>query len=132
MKPIWEMGHALFRQRLDLRQRVRSRLVAALLASVEKYRNKQSCDRDVLGRMCSMLHTMGLYAQLERPLLAASSVFFQAEGRALVASCDAAAFLRHVEGRLTEAVEMAQRYLLPCSQVRACMHACMLSMVFDL
>ena len=69
--------------------------------------------------MCSMLHTMGLYAQLERPLLAASAAFFLAEGRALVVSCDAAGVLRHVEGRLSEAVEMAQRYLLPCSQVRA-------------
>ena len=50
VKPIWDMGHDLFRRRLDLRQGVRARLVAALLGSVEKYRNKQACDRDVLGR----------------------------------------------------------------------------------
>jgi hypothetical protein len=67
-----------------------NRLVAALLCSVEKYRNKQSCDRDVLGRLCAMLHTMGLYAQLERPLLSASAAFFLSEGRALVITSDAA------------------------------------------
>ena len=69
---------------------------------MEKIRNKQVCDHEVVGRLCSMLYTLDLYSfQFEPLLLADSKRFFHQEGTQLVADLDTAQFFLLVESTKT-------------------------------
>jgi len=112
VKSLWDMGLTLFRETLEGLAEVHSKLVAGLLALVERERSGEVVDRGLLKTLVRMLSALGLYrASFEGPFLRATREFYEAEGARQVEESDAAHFLRHAERRLQEEQDRVMLYL---------------------
>jgi cullin 4 len=116
-KSIWEMGVALFRERLEFKQDLEKKLLSGILSTINAERDGQAVDTQLLHRLIGMLSSMGSYKdKFETPFLQESRRFFREEGLQLVGATDAAVYLQHVEHRLAQAMAMVTHYLDNFSQ----------------
>ena len=75
-------------------------LCITLLLLFLSYRQGETSDSEVVGRICHMLCVLDKYAQFEYVLLRDSDRFFETEGAQLVNVYDTARFLSLVDRRL--------------------------------
>lgn len=108
---IWDLCLRFFGERLQQRHEAVGKLVVGLLAMVQSERHGQSVDKRIVRRLLRMLFAVGLYRHFEEPFLMESERFFASEGQELIDSLDAASYLKHVERRLQQAVDMVTQYL---------------------
>jgi cullin 4 len=108
---IWDLCLRFFGERLQQRHESVGKLVVGLLAMVQCERRGQSIDKSIVRRLLRMLFVVGLYRHFEEPFVMESERFFISEGQELIDSLDAASYLKHVERRLQQAVDMVAQYL---------------------
>ena len=100
--PITDMGNKLLRGILEEHKEVLTKMVSALLAAVECYRQGENlADKFILGRLCHLFLSLDIYKSLFEPaFLLDSQRFFKDEGVMLIHSADTAIFLAAVDKRL--------------------------------
>eukprot|EP00611_Tribonema_gayanum_P003928 TRINITY_DN13167_c0_g1_i1.p1 TRINITY_DN13167_c0_g1~~TRINITY_DN13167_c0_g1_i1.p1 ORF type:complete len:679 (+),score=298.77 TRINITY_DN13167_c0_g1_i1:25-2037(+) len=114
LRGIWDLGLHLFRVHMARALGVETKLVAGLLALIQRERNGEDVSRDLLQALLRMLSALGAYGELfEASFLAETGAYYAAEGTRYMAQADVPHFLQHAEARLTQEAERAARYLDP-------------------
>lgn len=116
-KLIWVLGNEIFRKRLESLPQILNKLITAELSAIDRFRQGESEDSEVFGRIAQMFITLGSYSDLlEPPFLQDSQRFYSHEGNQLISSLDSSHFLTQVDKRMVEATEMTKKYLHPRTQ----------------
>eukprot|EP00981_Chlorochromonas_danica_P009634 scaffold2798_cov160-Ochromonas_danica.AAC.3 len=109
---LWDLGHNIFRKKLDELPQLESSLIQAVLAMIDKLRRGAIADGQQIGQICQMLITLQLYHNVFQPsFLREAAQFYASEGRAFIEQVDPNQFLLLVDKRLNEAVELTTKYL---------------------
>lgn len=109
---IWDMGLDLFRQHIISDKVVETRTVDGLLRLIERERNGEAVDRQLLKSLLRMLSDLNIYQKaFERKFLDATELLFTAEGQRLVQEREVSEYLLHVDKRLGEENERLLLYL---------------------
>jgi len=109
---IWDMGLDLFRQHIISDKVVESRTVEGLLRLIERERNGEAVNRQLLKSLLRMLSDLNIYQKaFEKKFLDATEHLFTVEGQRLVQEREVSEYLIHVDKRLTEENERLLLYL---------------------
>ncbi|KAL3847408.1 hypothetical protein ACJMK2_018321 [Sinanodonta woodiana] len=109
---IWDMGLDLFRAHIVGHHIVQTRTVDGLLQLIERDRNGEAVDRQLLKSLLRMLSDLQIYQDaFERKFLEATDRLYAAEGQRLMEQRDVPEYLLHVEKRLSEESERFLHYL---------------------
>lgn len=124
--PIWEMGLLLFRQQLASQRQLQqqgggagleAKIIKGLLHLIERQRNGEAVNQQLLRSLVRMLSSLGLYkTSFLRAFLEDTERYFAAEGGKRMETMDVVAFLLHVEARLLE-VNISP-YAFPCLKIK--------------
>ncbi|KAI8048110.1 Cullin family-domain-containing protein [Syncephalis plumigaleata] len=110
--PIWEMHLNLFRDLVINQPSIGPLVLTGLLQLIEQERQGETIDRSLVKTLIDMYRDLSLYSShFEEPFLHASNVFYEAEGKRLLDSMNASAYLIHCEQRLKEEQERLHLYL---------------------
>ncbi|KAI8820589.1 ubiquitin-protein ligase, cullin 4 [Fimicolochytrium jonesii] len=115
LRSLWDMALELYRQRiLDDSHPLKSRLVHALLAEIERERNGEQIDRNLLRSLLRMFMDLSIYySSFDTVFRDASEKYYQREGGRLVSELEdqpaggpaVGRYLQHVGARLAQEVE---------------------------
>lgn len=106
------MGLDLFRQHIISDKVVESRTVEGLLRLIERERNGEAVNRQLLKSLLRMLSDLNIYQKaFEKKFLDATEHLFTVEGQRLVQEREVSEYLIHVDKRLTEENERLLLYL---------------------
>ncbi|XP_074658437.1 cullin-4B-like [Tubulanus polymorphus] len=109
---IWDMGLELFRLYIISNHLVQTRTVDGLLVLIERERNGDKVDRQLLKSQLRMLSDLQIYQEaFESKFLDATDSLYSVEGQSLMQDRDVPAFLAHVDKRLNEESERLLHYL---------------------
>ncbi|CAH1781894.1 unnamed protein product [Owenia fusiformis] len=109
---IWDMGLELFRQHIISNRVVQGRCVDGLLLLIERERNGEAVDRQLLKSLLRMLSDLQIYQNaFEVKFLEATESLYALEGQRLMQERDVPEYLGHVEKRLNEESERLLHYL---------------------
>ncbi|KAL5004108.1 hypothetical protein ScPMuIL_017564 [Solemya velum] len=109
---IWDMGLDLFRSHIVGHILVQARTVDGLLQFIERERNGEAVDRQLLKSLLRMLSDLQIYQDaFERKFLDATDSLYAAEGQRLMQERDVPEYLAHVDKRLNEESERLLHYL---------------------
>ncbi|XP_041357588.1 cullin-4A-like isoform X2 [Gigantopelta aegis] len=109
---IWDMGLDLFRNYIISHKTVESRTVDGLLRLIEKERNGEAVNRQLLKSLLRMLSDLQIYQEaFECKFLEATERLYMAEGQHLMQERDVPEYLAHVDKRLNEESERLLHYL---------------------
>ncbi|KAK0048820.1 cullin-4A [Biomphalaria pfeifferi] len=109
---IWDMGLDLFRQHIISDKVVESRTVDGLLKLIERERNGEAVNRQLLKSLLRMLSDLNIYQKaFEKKFLEATEMLYAAEGQRLVQEREVSEYLLHVDKRLAEENERLLLYL---------------------
>ncbi|CAL1540669.1 unnamed protein product [Lymnaea stagnalis] len=122
---IWDMGLDLFRQHIISDKVVEARTVDGLLKLIERERNGEAVNRQLLKSLLRMLSDLNIYQKaFEKKFLEATEMLYAAEGQRLVQEREAinilfqfdpllkvSEYLIHVDKRLAEENERLLLYL---------------------
>lgn len=97
---LWDLGHSIFRKKLDELPQLESTLIQAILAMIDKLRKGAIADGQQIGQICQMLITLQLYHNVFQPsFLREAAQFYASEGRAFIEQVDPNQFLLLVDKR---------------------------------
>ncbi|GFR57888.1 cullin-4A-like [Elysia marginata] len=100
---IWDMGLDLFRQHIISDKIVETRTVDGLLRLIERERNGEAINRQLLKSLLRMLSDLNIYqSAFEKKFLDATEMLYTAEGKRLVQEREVSEYLLHVDKRLAE------------------------------
>ncbi|KAK3763752.1 hypothetical protein RRG08_065716 [Elysia crispata] len=100
---IWDMGLDLFRQHIISDKVVETRTVDGLLRLIERERNGEAINRQLLKSLLRMLSDLNIYqSAFEKKFLDATEMLYTAEGKRLVQEREVSEYLLHVDKRLAE------------------------------
>ncbi|CAM9628792.1 unnamed protein product [Chrysoparadoxa australica] len=117
LKSIWDLGLHQLRAHIQRVPGVQSKTVAGVLALVEKERNGEDVDRDLMRSIVRMLCALGVYHDvLSPPFLSQTATFYKAEGLRLLREVDVPTFFEQAELRLHEESERCVHYLDPATR----------------
>ncbi|KAK3094652.1 hypothetical protein FSP39_004482 [Pinctada imbricata] len=109
---IWDMGLELFRTHIVCHRTVQSRTVDGLLRLIERERNGETVDRQLMKSLLRMLSDLQIYqAAFESKFLDATDKLYAAEGQRLMQERDVPEYMCYVEKRLGEEMERLLHYL---------------------
>lgn len=109
---LWDMGLDLFRVHIISNHIVESRTVDGILLLIERERNGEAVDRQLLKSLLRMLSDLQIYQEVfEHKFLEATDRLYAAEGRMLMQERDVPNYLGHVDKRLNEESERLLHYL---------------------
>jgi cullin-4 len=109
---LWAMGLQLFRKHLEAATELPPKIVAGVLALVQKERAGDMVKRQLMRNLLRMLWHLQIYSPLfETAFLEASKAFYLEEGHVKIAQLDVPSYLLHVERRLQEENERVGHYL---------------------
>ncbi|GFN79945.1 cullin-4a [Plakobranchus ocellatus] len=109
---IWDMGLDLFRQHIISDKVVETRTVDGLLKLIERERNGEAVNRQLLKSLLRMLSDLNIYqTAFEKKFLDATELLYTAEGKRLVQEREVSEYLLHVDKRLAEENERLLLYL---------------------
>jgi len=109
---IWDMGLDLFRQHIISDKVVETRTVDGLLKLIERERNGEAVNRQLLKSLLRMLSDLNIYQKaFEKKFLDATDFLYAAEGQRLVQEREVSEYLLHVNDRLAEENERLLLYL---------------------
>lgn len=109
---IWDMGLDLFRQYIMANTLVQTRVVEGLLMLIEKERQGDAVDRNLLKSLLRMLTDLQIYQKtFEEKFLVATERLYAAEGMRLMQELEVPEYLAHVDKRLAEENERILHYL---------------------
>lgn len=116
---IWDMGLDLFRHYLLHYTLVHTRIVEGLLMLIEKERQGDTVDRNILKSLLGMLTDLNIYdAAFEQKFYVATERLYAAEGQRLMQELEVPAYLTHVDKRINEERERVFHYLDESTKVR--------------
>ncbi|KAF7312292.1 CULLIN-2 domain-containing protein [Mycena indigotica] len=115
---IWDAGLSLFLKHI-IRPPIQDQIVAGVLSQIHSERDGYVVNRSGIKGCVDVLLTLQVQAgtktvyqrDLEPLLLKESEVFYKAEGKRLLESCDASEYLRKVESRLESEDSRTHHYL---------------------
>lgn len=109
---IWDMGLDLFRQHIISDKVVETKTVDGLLKLIERERNGEKVNRQLLKSLLRMLSDLNIYQKaFEKKFLDATELLYTAEGQQLVQEREVSEYLVHVDKRLAEENERLCLYL---------------------
>ncbi|XP_046371924.1 cullin-4A-like [Haliotis rufescens] len=109
---IWDMGLDLFRANIISHKTVEARTVDGLLKLIERERNGEAVNRQLLKSLLRMLSDLQIYHDsFEKKFLDATEQLYAAEGQQLMQERDVPEYLAHVDKRLNEENERLLHYL---------------------
>ncbi|KAJ8309854.1 hypothetical protein KUTeg_011719 [Tegillarca granosa] len=109
---IWDMSLDLFRNHIVCHHIVQSRTVDGLLQLIERERNGEAVDRQLLKSLLRMLSDLQIYQEaFEKRFLEATDRLYATEGQRLMQERDVPEYLTHVDKRLKEELERLLHYL---------------------
>lgn len=109
---IWDMGLDLFRVHIISNTIVQTRTVDGILLLIERERNNEQVDRQLLKSLLRMLSDLQIYSDaFETKFLQATDRLYAAEGQRLMQERDVPNYLAHVDKCLTEESERLLHYL---------------------
>lgn len=109
---IWDMSLDLFRNNIVCHHIVQSRTVDGLLQLIERERNGEAVDRQLLKSLLRMLSDLQIYQEaFEKRFLEATDRLYAAEGQRLMQERDVPEYLTHVDKRLKEELVRLLHYL---------------------
>jgi len=109
---LWDMGLDLFRVHIISNKTVQTRTVDGILLLIEKERNGEAVERQLLKSLLRMLSDLQIYQEaFESKFLQATDRLYAAEGQRLMQERDVPNYLGHVDKRLNEESERLLHYL---------------------
>ncbi|ESO98807.1 hypothetical protein LOTGIDRAFT_187016 [Lottia gigantea] len=109
---IWDMGLDLFRANVISDKVVEGKAVDGLLKLIERERNGEAVNRQLLKSLLRMLSDLQIYKEaFEKKFLEATDLLYAAEGQQLMQERDVPEYLHHVDKRLNEETERLLHYL---------------------
>ena len=109
---IWDMGLELFRSHIINNTIIQTKTTDGLLALIQKEREGQSIDRQLIKSLLRMLSDLQVYTTVfESHFMKASHQLYSNEGQQMVQSCKVLEYIRHVDKRLNEETERLSLYL---------------------
>ncbi len=109
---LWDMGLELFRAHIISNTVVQNRTVDGILSLIERERNGEAVDRQLLKSLLRMLSDLQIYHEaFEEKFLDATSGLYTSEGQRLMQERDVPAYLAHVDKRLNEESGRLLHYL---------------------
>ncbi|KAK6195670.1 hypothetical protein SNE40_001052 [Patella caerulea] len=109
---IWDMGLDLFRANVISDKVVEVKTVDGLLRLIERERNGEAVNRQLLKSLLRMLSDLQIYKEaFEKKFLEATDRLYAAEGQQLMQERDVPEYLHHVDKRLNEETERLLHYL---------------------
>lgn len=117
LRSLFDTGLGSLRQHLTQHPKVESHIMRGLLDLVDRERQGEAVDRQLLAGLVRMLGDLGLYSSAFSPLLLQETgAFYQAEGLRLMEASDVPHYLAHCESRLQQEQERCLHYLEPSSR----------------
>lgn len=114
VKSLWDMATQLFCAHFEAASEVADKSVQGMLALVARERQGESVDHGLLASLSRMLQSLHIYkSALEPRLLDESRSFYDAEGKRLIESTDAAHYLQLVDSRMQSEAQRVRAYLDP-------------------
>ncbi|XP_064638709.1 cullin-4A-like [Lineus longissimus] len=109
---LWDMSLDLFRIHIISNKVVQTRAVDGMLVLIERERNGDMVDRQLLKSLLRMLSDLQIYQEaFEQKFLLATDRLYAAEGQRLMQERDVPEYLAHVDKRLNEESERLLHYL---------------------
>ncbi|TKR80029.1 hypothetical protein L596_014165 [Steinernema carpocapsae] len=110
--PIWDLGLREFRKCVLESPKIRGRLISSLLHVISNERSGQPIDRSLVKSLLRMLSNLDLYKDhFENDFLKSSETLYGQEGREKIGELKVAEYLGHVDHRLKDEVDRAEKYL---------------------
>mmetsp|Transcript_26924 Transcript_26924/g.58796 ORF Transcript_26924/g.58796 Transcript_26924/m.58796 type:complete len:739 (-) Transcript_26924:3390-5606(-) len=117
VRSLFDMGLQLLRRHLASHQEVERHTVGGLLALIERERQGEAVDRQLLKSILRMFDNLGTYAEVfQAPFLEQATMFYRKEGVRLRYELSVPAYLQHCETRLQEEYERCTQYLDTCTR----------------
>ena len=109
---LWDMGLDIFRTHIVSNISIQTKTTEGLLALIQKEREGQSIDRQLIKSLLRMLSDLQMYTSVfEEQFMRASHQLYSVEGQSLVESCEVLEYIHHVDRRLKEEAERLSFYL---------------------
>eukprot|EP00878_Enallax_costatus_P001922 GHUV01002084.1.p1 GENE.GHUV01002084.1~~GHUV01002084.1.p1 ORF type:complete len:775 (+),score=225.89 GHUV01002084.1:456-2780(+) len=117
LRSLFDTGLVSLRKHLAEHSNVESHIMRGLLDLVDRERQGDAVDRQLLAGLVRMLGDLGLYSTTFSPkLLDETAAFYKAEGLRLMESTDVPHYLIHCESRIQQEQERCLHYLDPSSR----------------
>jgi cullin-4 len=109
---LWDMGLDLFRLHIISNPVVKKRTIEGILHVIERERNGEAVDRQLLKSLLRMLCDLQIYQDIfENQFLIATNQLYAAEGQRLITQLEVPEYIAHVDKRLKEETERLLLYL---------------------
>lgn len=109
---LWDLGLELFRTHIVTNPVVQSRTIGGILHLIERERNGEAVDRQLLKSLLRMLCDLQIYHEaFEVRFLEATEELYRAEGQRLIQEQEVPAYITYVDKRLSEESERLLHYL---------------------
>ncbi|ELT94808.1 hypothetical protein CAPTEDRAFT_227595 [Capitella teleta] len=109
---LWDMGLELFRLHIISNTVVQGRTVDGILVLIERERNGEAIDKQLLKSLLRMLSDLQIYEEaFEHRFLEATDQLYAGEGQRLMQASTVPNYLHHIDRRLSEESERLLHYL---------------------
>lgn len=109
---LWDLGLELFRVHIATNTVVQLRTIGGILHLIEKERNGEAIDRQLLKSLLRMLSDLQIYQEsFELRFLEATEELYRTEGQRLILEQEVPVYIRYVDKRLNEESERLLHYL---------------------
>ncbi|KAF6264244.1 Cullin-domain-containing protein [Scenedesmus sp. NREL 46B-D3] len=117
LRSLFDTGLVSLRQHLTQHPKVESHIMRGLLDLIDRERQGEAVDRQLLAGLVRMLGDLALYSSTFSPrLLEETRAFYRGEGLRLMEASDVPHYLAHCESRLHQEQERCLHYLEPSSR----------------
>lgn len=114
---LWDLGLQLWRDNVIADSEVEKKLIVGLLSLVERERDGEMVERDLIKNLIRMLASIGVYAErFERSFVVATGKYYSQESARLLADMEMADYLAHAEERLVQEEQRVTHYLEPSTR----------------
>ncbi|EGG20477.1 cullin [Cavenderia fasciculata] len=115
-KSIWDIGLHYFKTFLLSSTNLDKKLRIGILINIEKERNGETIDKDLLHHLIQMLLSLQIYESFEKELLSETSMFYYKESNHLINEYETPEYLKHVNNRIAEENTRSLRYIDPSTK----------------
>lgn len=114
---VYDLGLCIFKEQVATNPKIQTRMVTLFLEAIEKERNGEVINRQVLKNISQMLVEIGISSRevyetvFENVFLEESAKYYKNESEIFISQNNCSEYLKKAESRLNEEVERVQYYL---------------------